>query len=48
MELVYWIKFVNRREPDRWRRKSFEELWHDLREFMMVNNTGHIEWMIRD
>ena len=48
MTFTYWIKFQTNNRPDRFSYKTFEEFWHELREFMLRNNTGPIEWMIRD
>ncbi len=47
MRLKYFVKFEVNRTIDVFSANNFEELWHMIREFMLRNNTGMIEWMIR-
>lgn len=48
MKLIYFVKFANNVNVDKFHFDNFEEMWHELREFMLRNNTGPIEWMIKD
>ena len=48
MTHVYFVKFAHNRHPERFRFETVEQMWHDLREFMLRNNTGDLEWMIRE
>lgn len=42
----FWVKFIGK-PPELWKRKSFEEFWHDLREHMLRNEI-RLEWIVRD
>lgn len=48
--LIYRIKFEGNPNPERFRFKHLDDMWHQLRE-MMLNDPrryGLIEWMIRE
>jgi len=48
VKLIYWVKFANSSRPDKFVFENMEQLFHDLREFMLRNPTGILEWMVRD
>ena len=48
MKLIYHVKFTKSYNAERWVSDSFEKFWHDLREFILRNNPGELEWIIRD
>lgn len=47
---IYWIKFMNNPNPEKFNFKHFDEMWHWLRDAMLrePQRYGIIEWMIRD
>jgi hypothetical protein len=47
-KVIFFVKFANRDQPERWSDDSFTAFWENLKEFMLRNNTGELEWIIRD
>ena len=48
IRLVYFVKFSNHHTVDRFVFASVEEMFLNLRDFMLRNGTGQLEWMIRE
>lgn len=48
MKVKYWVKFSNYNKPELFVAEHFTQFWHDLREFMLRNDTGTLEWLNKD
>ena len=47
MNIIYYVKLEKNEGAIMWNANNFEDFLYDLKDFMLKNDMGEIEWIIR-